>query len=278
MERYKGRVHAWGFSVEVHNTLFWLGTPQQLIQEVLRPGYTIVKQIDPAALVVGPDEDVEDALDWMLKLEADEIAQGKGRLFDVLTSHGFAHSGWTSPDYLDIEWRTGTFGTECSFETSPADRLCSTKNIVERYRKGRPFWFSEFGYQSASPTDPNAGIYMREWIRGLTSRPWVDKAFVFALRYDNLTGADFGMFANTAPEFPELPVLGAVRAELGNRAVPEQRFLAEGATGGVLRPRRLGRESEPVSRAGQGVVPQAERVGRTRLGNAARHVPKDVPG
>jgi hypothetical protein len=232
VDRYKGRVHAWGFSVEVHNTLFWLGTPQQLIDEVLRPGYQIVKQIDPAALVVGPDEDVEDALDWMLKLEADGIAVGKGRLFDVLTSHGFAHSGWTSPDQLEREWR-GPSQTHCAgFESSGnTETNCYTKYIIERYRNGRPFWFTEFGYQSTSPTDPNANTYMTEWIRGLTARPWIDKAFVFALRYDNMKGADFGMFANTSPDFPALPVLGAVRGELEARAVPEQRFLAEGATG-----------------------------------------------
>ena len=227
VDRYKGRVHAWGFSVEVHNTLFWLGTPRQLIDEVLRPGYTIVKQIDPAALVVGPDEDVEDALDWMLKLEADEIAQGKGRLFDVLTSHGFAHSGWLTPDQLEREWR-GPSQTHCAgFEsTANTETNCHTKYIIERYRNGRPFWFTEFGYQTSSAADvasqTASANYLATWIQGITARPWIDKAFVFALRYDNLKGADFGMFANTAPDARSCRrSRGARRA--GHSAAPEQR-------------------------------------------------------
>jgi hypothetical protein len=235
VDRYKGRVHAWGFSVEVHNKVFWMGTGRQMIDEVLRPGYEIVKAIDPSALVVGPDEDVEDSLDFMLKLEADDVAAGKSRLFDVITSHGFAHSGWQDPSYLDIEWRQGFFGTHCSFETHQDEKNCSTKNIVQRYRNGRPFWFTEFGYQTPNPASIGgqqaAAAYLTSWIQGLGARSWVDKAFVFALRYDNMTGTDFGMFANT-PETPELPVLGAVRNAIGGAwPTPKQSYLAEGATG-----------------------------------------------
>jgi hypothetical protein len=250
-ERYKGKVKAWGFSVEVHSKLYWQGNVRQLVDEILRPGYEEVKKVDPTVLVVGPDEDVEDALDIVLKTEAEDVAAGKPRLFDVLSSHGFAHSGWTTPDQLEREWRAGplpealdnlhAFGSECSFEsaqqlqTNKNPLLCSTKTIIERHRKGRPFWFTEFGYRVADPFDPVQAVaasqYLSTWIQGITERPWIDKAFLYALRFDYPgPPGDFGMFMKDEGN-PAVPALATVSNILSTRPPPQASYLAEGATG-----------------------------------------------
>jgi hypothetical protein len=238
IDRYRDRCRAWGFGVEFHNKVFWKGTPQQLLDEMLRPGYEEAKRIDSGLLVVGPDEDIEDYFEVMLKLEAEGLAAGRGAALDVLAFHAFDHSGWKDPAQLETEWRGGSRGIDCTFETSQADRLCSLKGIVDRYRRGRPLWLTEVGYRTSASLDPGAAdrqrAWLTAWIDGIKARPWIDKTFLYRLlqRTDAPSG-DFGLFFDDEARTP-VPALSAVVDALANQPLPLISYLAEGATGGFF--------------------------------------------
>ncbi len=228
VRRYQGQVKAWSFGMEVHNQVFWRGSIRQLMDEVLRPGYEVVKAVDPGLLVAGPDEDVEASYDAVMAMEAADIASGKGRVFDVLAFHAFNHSGWDTPEKMDRKWRNGGWG-DCQFETPGMPPSCSMRGIAEHYAKGRPVWLTEFGYQADSAADANAGAWLANWIDGIKARPWIDKAFFYRLRQDDGV-KDFGLFAAVppAPGTPA-PAATAVRSRLATQALPEFSYLAEGA-------------------------------------------------
>lgn len=241
--RYKHVAKAWSFGMEVHNKVYWKGDPKDLLDEVLRPGYEEVKALDPSLLVVGPDEDVEDSFENLLKLERD----GGTRVFDVLAFHAFQHAGWNSPDQVDREWRSGWMGTGCSFEPQidPAaseSKECSLQKIVERYADfgdggpRRPLWLTEFGYRIADPRSPDAtrrqAEWLARWVQGIKARPWIERAFVYRLIHGGVgEPGDFGLFqpaAQGGAPAAALPSLGAVAGVLNDSR--RESFLAEGAT------------------------------------------------
>ncbi len=127
VRRYKDRVRAWGFGAEIHSRLFWQGSWMDFFDEVLVPVYDTVKAVDPALLVVGPEEDqVEErpgvigAFEYLIDLET---ARGR-RVFDILSFHFLSQTFTGRLDDLDTK----------------------IKPLIERTRKGRPFWLTEFGY------------------------------------------------------------------------------------------------------------------------------------
>ena len=218
--RYKGRVRAYGFGLEVHSRVFWQGDPMdgnrsrdQFIDDLLIPAYDAVKAVDPAIIVVGPDVDLEVELEDVLKREA-----LRGRLaFDALAIHVFHHGGWNDPTQLD----DGRVSTVPTF-----------KGLAERYAKGRPVWITEMGFL-AQPALPYQGLNeQRDWLdrfmKGVAARPWIDKAFVFHLRYDNTN--DFGLINNDGLDTPT-PQFVAASEFLHALSLPKFYYLAEGAAG-----------------------------------------------
>ncbi len=235
VSRYRGQVQAWGFGVEFHNKVFWRGTPDQLFDEVLRPGYEEVKALDPGALVVGPDEDIEDVLEGLLLIE-----QRRGvRAFDVLAFHAFKHSGWNDPVQLDVEWRGNSRGIDCTFEVAGGDqKLCSLENIVERYGRGRPLWMTEVGYRIDDPFVPDAAARqqacLQAWIDGIKARPWIDKAFFYRLmQTTTVAPGDFGLFMNDAPR-TAVPAWVPLGTALAAQPLPVSSYLAEGSTANLF--------------------------------------------
>lgn len=216
--RYKGRVAAYGFGTEVHSRVFWQGSTRgdisrdQFVDDLLRPAYEAIKAVDPSALVVGPDVDRTDELEQVLQREA----QRNTRLFDVIAFHALRHGEWSDPAQFDNEWLVGNR---------------SLKNVMELYGKGRPLWIAELGYQ-IEPADPQSAARQAAWLdlfmRGITARPWIDKAFIYRLRNDNPN--DFGLIQNDGFDSPT-PAYVATSSYLGTLALPRFYFLAEGAAG-----------------------------------------------
>lgn len=232
--RYGHLAKAWSFGMEAHNKAYWPGTHQQLLDEVLRPGYEEVKKVNPGAVVVGPDEDVEWSFAYFLKLEADGVAAGKSRAFDALAFHAFSHSGWGHPSQLEAEWRR----QDCPFETSPAQTDCHVRRIAETYGQGRPLWLTEVGYRAVNHFDPftanQASQWFTTWIQGIKQRPWIDKTFVFTLRRDHEAPlGDWALFMDDAGN-TAVPALSAIASELANQPVPHFSYLAEGAINGFF--------------------------------------------
>lgn len=210
VNRYRGKVQAWGFGTEVGNSeVFWpkgndqnpVG-PTAFAREVLRPGYEEVKTIDPSLLVVGPDEDSGGSLFTMLNLEP-QI----GRWADVISYHALSHS-------------------KANIQTID-DEL---KPIVDQRGGGRPVWVTELGYRSPGPSGDAA---QTTWVMGMLQairlRPWIDKTFLY-----NLINPQAASFAILNPDGTPKPVFNAAALYLDQQPLPRFSYLAEGATGGFF--------------------------------------------
>lgn len=206
--RYKDRARAWGFGAEVHSKLFWQGTWRQFFDEVLLPGYQTVKAVDPSLLVVGPEEDqIEErpgeigAFEYLMDLE---VSTGS-RVFDIVSFHFLSQTF------------TGRLG----------DLDDKVKPLIDRTRRGRPFWITEFGYYAADGAlaDGFAAAWLTEMLTGIAARPWVDKTFVYRLMDTNTE--DFGLLET---DVTLKATYGAVQAFLAAQATPRLYYLAEGTT------------------------------------------------
>jgi hypothetical protein len=202
VNRYKDRVRAWGFGSEAHSRVFWQGTLEQFFDEILRPGYETVKAIDPALLVVGPDEDLPDPFAQLVNLETTRGVTA----FDVLSYHVLRHSGWASITDVD-------------------DVL---EPLVASVRRGRPFWISELGFRSAGlnlDDQVQAAWLVDEMLRNIAARAWIDKTFIYRLK--DAVAEDFGILhEDDSPK----PAYDQLKQFVGAQAIPRFYYLAEGAT------------------------------------------------
>lgn len=202
--RYKGKVHAWGFGSEVHNELFWAGTTVQFVQRILRPGYLIVKEIDPVP-VVGPEEDVSSFLSDLLFYE-----KAFGRWCDIVSYHALHHS--LGPDTLETRLQ--------QLEEPTLKALIA----------GRDVWLTELGIM-ADATDCNLEGFRSDWLRDgfqlIASKfPAIKKTFVFDILAPPSFQTEFGLlYADGVSK----EVWHVLRKYLTGQT--PKSYLAEGATG-----------------------------------------------
>jgi polysaccharide biosynthesis protein PslG len=163
--RYRGQVDAYEIWNEPDIARFWNGGPNAAqYTNLLKAGYTAVKQADPSALVVGG------ALSWDYDkyLSAMYRAGAKG-YFDVLSIHPYSTKGLLSSWVSSI-------------------RLAHHTQLANR--DTRPIWITEFGFNTSS--DPNAwqrGVteaqqaqLLTDSYRALEGEPYVQVAFYYSLR------------------------------------------------------------------------------------------------
>lgn len=220
--RYKGRVRAYGFGVERHSRVFWQGdtngeiSRDQFVNDLLRPAYQAVKAVDPDALLVGPDVDRTDELAALLSRERDGRLAGRGPAIDVIAFHTFHHGTWYAPDAFE----NGISG-------DPS--LAPLRDVITQYGLGRPLWLTEMGYWVRNGlTRDQQATWLDQFMRGITVRPWIDKAFVYRMLNDS--ESDFGLL-NRDGETSATPAMTMVTSFLGSVALPKFYFLAEGAAG-----------------------------------------------
>jgi hypothetical protein len=79
-----GRIKYWEIWNEPNATNFWTGTTAQLVTMAQR-AYTIIKNIDPTALVLSPAPQGPNAYTWM----DGYLAAGGGPLSNIVTFHGY---------------------------------------------------------------------------------------------------------------------------------------------------------------------------------------------
>jgi hypothetical protein len=122
--RYKGQVHAWEVWNEPDVPYFWKGSVADYVN-LLRETYTTIKSIDPTATVMnGGCSNL--TLAWF----NDFLARGGAQYADVLAFHPYAsRSVIDGGNYRGID-------------------LAHLKEIQQR--TGKPWWFTEIGWSSAS--------------------------------------------------------------------------------------------------------------------------------
>lgn len=168
--RYKGSVQAYEFGNECNSTTFWTGTIAQYAT-FLQTGYTAVKAVDPAALVVTAGPEFVNT-DWVTQAYAAGI---KG-YFDAVACHPYMAPADLAPELPD----DGTI-----WRISHVQALHDL--MVSKGDGAKPIWFTEFGWSS----HPNVGGEPN-WEKGVTQAMQAD----YLIRTLTYVAANFPFVTN----------------------------------------------------------------------------------
>jgi hypothetical protein len=184
VRRYAGRVHYWGFWNEPNYAIFWHSVRdpnhpsdpakleqnlQDLVSNILIPGYEAAKAENPGIEIAGPETDSLHAMEIILQRD-DEYSQRTGHHFlDVITFHQY-------PPKASL----------------PAGPLTGLWPLVDRFNAAisrfnppgpghRPVWLTE-SHASAATMD--------EFIQGIAQRTWIDRFSYFGFKTVKCDPAD----------------------------------------------------------------------------------------
>jgi hypothetical protein len=150
--RYKGQIEAYEVWNEPNLKMFWTGSIDQLVA-LTREAYTIIKQIDPAAIVVLPSATTETGPPYLDSF----LQKGGGQYGDVVGYHFYVHAN--PPEQMAIV----------------ADRV---KRILQANHVARPIWNTEGGWDVPKPFPSQleaayvARSYLVLWASGVTRFYW----------------------------------------------------------------------------------------------------------
>jgi hypothetical protein len=163
IRQYGNRIRYWGFWNEPNYLVFWhsLYNPnnltddtyfyqnlQNLVDNILIPGYEAAKLENPNVQIVGPEIDHPEGLQYILQRDAAYYSSTGHHFFDVISFHQYPPNGDAGQALLD--------------------RLDYYKSIIQPYRAGRPVWVTETGGQLATA---------EQLFKGFEQRDWIDKVF-----------------------------------------------------------------------------------------------------
>jgi hypothetical protein len=153
--RYRGRVHAFGIWNEPNLGLFWKGTKQQYLDQILLPGLRILKEEVPEIPRCGPDLSSSGNYrkDWL-----EPILRAAGSQLDVITQHQYDGKDTVSGRVKELD---------------------SLRSYLQGAGQGgKPFWLTEIGWMTGKKVSANdqasnlKGIY-----QAMLSRSWWSKTF-----------------------------------------------------------------------------------------------------
>jgi hypothetical protein len=161
--RYKGKISSYELWNEPNGSGFWTGTPQQMVELASR-AYSIIKSIDPTAVVTSP---AVSSSGWPLSHDAwldQYLAAGGGKYADVIAWHGYA--GRNDRPALPAE--------------GLSQQIQALKNVLAKYNlRWLPIWNTEGGWgKDAQLPDENAQAafvikwYMINFTNGIARAYW----------------------------------------------------------------------------------------------------------
>jgi hypothetical protein len=119
--RYKGRIKAYELWNEPDGVQYWSGTTEMMVT-LAREAYAIIKEVDPAALVITPGE--TGGPYWLDPY----LAAGGGNYADVIAYHMYPPSTESTPENL-------------------VSKIASVRTVMNKYGQGsKPLWNTETGW------------------------------------------------------------------------------------------------------------------------------------
>lgn len=152
--RYKGRIHNWEIWNEPNRPQSWTGSVETMV-DMTHEAYTILKQIDPANIVVSPAPTGT----YGLKFFEAFLSKGGGQYADAIGYHFYI--GRDDPPEAMVTL------------------IGAVKKIVDKYGVGtKPIWNTEAGWLGPEFLPPNtqaaylARAYILNWASGVTRFYW----------------------------------------------------------------------------------------------------------
>jgi polysaccharide biosynthesis protein PslG len=166
--RYRDEVDAWEVWNEPNLGEFFVGTPRQYFDYVLKPVYSIIKNNDPDSLVAAPGLATLYSTKWwefLKKLNS----YGGGAYFDVLSHH--AYNGEAK-------------GMKVMLTQSRAGKPSIQKALKDSKFDKKPFWLTEWGCDGVKIGDFWQAHCLYEQAKMFGTISWVQKVFVYCLNED----------------------------------------------------------------------------------------------
>ncbi len=178
VSRYGNSIRYWGFWNEPNYLVFWhsLYNPanpgdgtyfnqnlQNVVDNILIPGYEAAKAANPNVQVVGPDIDDPNGLQIILQRDAQYKAQTGHHFFDVISFHQYPPSRDATLPPVGSPPAPGSMW----------DLLDRYQSVVQTYRDGRPVWVTESDAYLAT---------VDQLYKGIEQRTWIDKFFYYGYK------------------------------------------------------------------------------------------------
>lgn len=175
VSRYKDSIMHWGMWNEPNLDQFFLGSPRQYVQDILRVGARAVRDADAAGLVLGPELAQLQSGHWNVWLYI--VLTQAGDEIDIVTHHDYSDDGDAVLRGLGGEF--------------PLWRWRTPRGIMELTgMSGKPLWLTETGWRTDQVTQTQQADYYVQVLEGVDSAAWLDKVFFYEMADD--------------PRFPEL--------------------------------------------------------------------------
>ncbi|PYQ14242.1 MAG: hypothetical protein DMF80_13095 [Acidobacteria bacterium] len=180
IERYRHEVRHWQFWNEPNVREFWTGSRAQYRTQILEPGASVARAIDPGLQVVAPGlANLGDWRDWFRE------AMKARDAIDIIDHHDYQRSG--REVLLDLEReRPG----------QPSLRTLIRQLGVE----DKPFWLTETGVRSDQADQRR---YYEDVVGVLREKTWVNRLFFF--HYWDGPGQGDGGFGIVNEDFSPKP-------------------------------------------------------------------------
>lgn len=236
VQRYGGRVKAWGIWNEPNLSQFWSGTREEWVAGILRPAAAVVHAECADCLVVGPELanlrephwDADNGVclfgecsfnGWDYSLRA--ILTDAGDVLDVVSHHKYE-------DPAEAWWREAIAGESIL----TVQVLHGIQEITDDLAPGKPVWITEFGWENP-PAGSHTPQYSADQLtalfsaypdvrRGLypaSTSPWpeLQKLFWYDL-HDDPSGPAWGLLTADLQPKPAYDAYAAVIGDLGGCA------------------------------------------------------------
>ncbi len=181
--RYQSEIQHWGIWNEPNTTSFWMGTRQEFIDIVVKPGADAIHAANPNAKVLGPElahfySSGRQYYDWMA-----DILRAAGSRIDIVSHHTYPRP--LAGSYSTV---TNQLNQNTLFGDNPPwwgflGVHPSLREVLEQLNWAGDVWLTEVGWRTndlseQQVADRYTGL-LNDWLTHEPGRDWIDKLFLY---------------------------------------------------------------------------------------------------